>query len=204
MPVEPNMSIDNLISAIYSRAQGRFTLASGSESESARRRANQQQYVCRLKRVSQDAGWRTILIAESDFSDENIQSAYGWAADYREQMLEPETADLYLFLLVKGIPDEEASRIETDDRFCRKFVMRQKESSAEMLDRTFLAMPTTESSTGNFTDPLQTAFAAVAIDHPWTRAHLETWREMLLSGKTGSELAQTLTSTLNTRPEEGQ
>ncbi|WP_433851549.1 ABC-three component system middle component 1 [Stenotrophomonas nitritireducens] len=199
------MNIDSFVLAISNRAQGRFAFNEAEVSLDSivdtPGNIRLSQRVCRLRREGMESGWRTILIAELDFVDDGVQAAYAWAADVREHMAEPETADLYLFLLIRGIPDEEAARIETDDSFCRKFVWRTKESAVDMLDRTFLARPLNDDSSGDFSDPLQTALGAVATDHPWTRAHLSVWRDLLVSGKAGAELAQALSSTLSTNRE---
>jgi len=189
--------IDSMVAAIEARAYGRFTVAPGSDDLMPA--SNQlTQLACtgvsRLQRGGSVAGWRTILLAEVQFTSEAIQALYSWAADVREQLPEPETADLYMFLLINGIPDEEAARIETDDRFCRKVVQRGSESFADLLDRTFLALISHDAGAGAIGDPLQAALTGLADEHPWTQGHIDVWREMLLSGKTGADLARALAS----------
>lgn len=189
------MPIEAMIAAIEARAYGRFTVTSGNDdlmpaSSGLPQLAGVR--VCRLRRSGTSGGWRTILVAEVEFTSEAIQTSYSWAADVREQLPEPETADLYMFLLIQGIPDEEAARIETDDRFCRKVVRRGSESVADLLDRTFLALVSQDADAGAIGDPLQAALTGLADEHPWTQAHLGVWREMLLSGKTGADLARAL------------
>jgi hypothetical protein len=191
------MPIEAMIAAIEARAYGRFTVTAGDDdlmptSSGLPQLAGGR--VCRLQRSGAAGGGRTILVAEVAFTSEAIQTLYSWAADVREQLPEPETADLYMFLLIQGIPDEEAARIETDDRFCRKVVLRDSESVADLLDRTFLAMVSKDAGAGAIGDPLQAALTALADEHPWTQAHLGVWREMLLSGKTGADLARALGS----------
>lgn len=188
------MPIEAMIAAIEARAFGRFTFALGNDdlmpaSSGLPQLAGVR--VCRLQR-SGAGGWRTILVAQGEFTSEVIQTLYSWAADVREQLPEPETADLYMFLLIQGIPDEEAVRIETDDRFCRKVVLRGSESVADLLDRTFLALVSQDADAGAIGDPLQAALAGLAGVHPWTQAHLGVWHEILLSGKTGADLASAL------------
>lgn len=191
------MSIEATISAIEARAFGRFTVSAGDKNlllaPSDFPRVTGAS-VRRLRRSDTAGGWRTILIAKVEFTSEAIQDLYRWAADVRAQLHEPETADLYLFMLVTDIPDEEASRIETDDRFCRKIVLRRAETIGDLLDRTFLATVAQDASTGTIGDPLQAALVGVADEHPWLQAHLSLWREVLLSGLTGDDLALALGS----------
>lgn len=191
------MPIDSMVAAIEARAFGRFIVAPGSNDlmpASTQLTQLSCTSVTRLQRGGSAGGWRTILLAEVQFTSEAIQALYSWAADVREQLPEPETADLYMFLLINGIPDEEAARIETDDRFCRKVVQRGSESFADLLDRTFLALISHDAGAGAIGDPLLAALTGLADEHPWTRGHIDVWREMLLSGKTGADLARALES----------
>lgn len=192
------MLIDTMIAAINARAQGRFVVTSDRGDLLPSSIDPSKAGVCRLQRVGSSSGWRTILVATLDFTSEAVQSAVRWAASVRDQLPEPETADLYMFLMIDDIPSEEAARIETDDRFCRKVVLRSDEQANDLLDRTFLAALTPDGQTGNIGDPLHTALASLAAKHPWTGNHLLAWRELLLSGKTGSELAQALDLAQNT------
>lgn len=116
------------------------------------------------------------------------------AADIREELPEPETADLYMIMMIEGVADEVAGRIETDDRFCRKFVLRSHETANELLDRTFLGSISTETTSSTLSDPLQASLDALGKEHSWTQDHLEAWRDILLSGKTGADLGQSLAS----------
>ena len=191
------MSVDDMISAISNRAHGRFSVSRGAEDLFPLDQPIPHAHVCRLQRVGSSIGWRTILVASMHFSPESVQAAYRWAADVREQLSEPETADLYMFMLIDEIPDEEAARIETDDRFCRKVVLRNWESVNDLLDRTFLAGLSPDGVTSPIGDPLQTALASLAVEHPWTQGYLGTWRDILLSGKTGADLGSELSSVQN-------
>ncbi|MGP4956313.1 ABC-three component system middle component 1 [Pseudomonas helleri] len=192
------MLIDTMIAAINARAQGRFVVTSDRGDLLPSIIDTSKTGVCRLRRVGSSSGWRTILIATLDFTSEAVQTAVHWAASVRDQLPEPETADLYMFLMIDGIPSEEAARIETDDRFCRKVVLRADEQANDLLDRTFLAALTPDGQSGTIGDPLQTALTSLATKHPWTGTHLLAWQEILLSGKTGSELAQALDSVQST------
>lgn len=66
-----------------------------------------------------------MLIAAIPYDLEKIQGAFRWAADVRDTLAEPQTADLYMFMLIDGVASEDAARLETDDRFCRKVVVRE-------------------------------------------------------------------------------
>lgn len=191
------MSVDKMITAISNRALGRFSVSEGAEDLFPLDQPIPNAHVCRLQRVGSSVGWRTILVAHMQYSSESVQTAYRWAADVRDQLSEAETADLYMFMLMDEIPDEEAARIETDDKFCRKVVMRSWESAHDLLDRTFLAGLSPNGVTSPIGDPLQTALASLANEHPWTQGYLGIWRDILLSGKTGSDLANALTSVQN-------
>ncbi len=197
------MSIESMITAVRLRAQGRFTVTdhAGFMPVSLGLPQLKQAHVVRLQRAGSSGGYRTLLIAESSFTSEDIHVVYRWAADIREQLEEPETADLYLLLRVEGIPDEEATRIETDDRFCRKVVLRSAESVSDFLDRTFLAPLFEDSDAGAIGDPLQAALGGLGAQYPWAAPHLVGWRESLLSGKTGVELARALESVVSGKTE---
>jgi hypothetical protein len=67
-------------------------------------------HVLRLKRSHiERAGWRTVLLVELPLTA--LQAANQWAADVRDVLPEPETADLYMFLMISGIAKDDAARI---------------------------------------------------------------------------------------------
>jgi hypothetical protein len=111
----------------------------------------------------------------------------------RDSLSEPETADLYLFLLTDRISRNVGADIEASELFCRKFVTRQDESPEELLDRTFLTQLFTQTEVVAFADPLQTALSQTSERHPWFAAQQQgAWRGALLSGKSGSEIVEDL------------
>jgi len=186
------ISIESVVNAISARAHGRFIVSSDDDTPLFSSLDSENNGICRLKRIGAPSGCRTILIASLASRSESLQCALRWAADVREQLPEPETADLYMFLLIENVSFEDAGRIEADDQFCQKVVLRPEEKVNEFLDRTFLSALTFDGETGMIGDPLQTALHSMADKHPWTGAHLPAWRALLLSGKSGSELAQAL------------
>lgn len=85
-------------------------------------------------------GFRTVLVAHAD-SLHASAAALHWAADVRDALPEPATADIYLFLEIASASLEDCLRLEADDQYCRKYVRRPEESGEEFLKRTFLAAP---------------------------------------------------------------
>ncbi len=54
------------------------------------------------------------LTADNNFGSQTfaaLQAANQWAADVRDMLPEPETADLYMFLMISGIAMDDAARI---------------------------------------------------------------------------------------------
>ncbi len=187
------MTIQGVIEAIIKRAEGRYETPVIDQDLFDFPDSGVDFKICRLKRSnSPSAGFRTILIVDLPFNSLSIQAAFRLAADFRDILPEPQTADLYMFMLIRNIPLEDAARIETDDRFCRKVVAREFEEADDFLDRTFLSAPSSAASSESLNDPLLAALASLGDAHPWTVNHLDSWRNSLLSGKNGSEIANDL------------
>ena len=187
------LTIPEMVAAISKRAEGRYKVSLSDTFELASPSIEIDFTTMQLKRINREgAGWRTVLIAAIPFDSAKIQGAFRWAADVRDMLAEPQTADLYMFMLIEGIASEDAARLETDDRFCRKVVVREEEDVDSFLDRSFLAALSLASSSDNISDPLLASLDALKLAHPWTEPHLETWRELLLSGKSGGDLAEAL------------
>jgi len=186
-------TIQELITAITQRAEGRYEVHLPDMNDIVLPSINFGTAVVRLKRLKLvNAGWRTVLITECPCGLEYIQSAFRWAADVRDMLAEPQTVDLYMFMLIKDIESEDASRLETDDRFCRKVVLREGEDIASFLDRSFLASLTPASGGNEINDPLLASLSSLCQAHSWVKPHIEQWRELLLSEKTGDEVVQSL------------
>jgi hypothetical protein len=191
------MSIEQFLAAVQSRAEGRFELqTAGAEIDALQALAPEQltnRQVIRLCRIGNErAGWRTLLIATLA-STSDLTTANRWAAEARDSLPEPGTADLYLFLLTDAIVDNVGADIEASELFCRKFVLRQNESAEELLDRTFLTRLFSQTAGVSFTDPLQAALSQTAEHHLWFSVRQqEAWRGALLSGKPGSDIVDDL------------
>ena len=187
------INISELVSAIRQRAEGRFEVAAPQTVDLASPLAEIEFQTIQLKRVNKEgAGWRTVLIAAFPFELANIQGAFRWAADVRDMLPEPQTADLYMFLLIEGVASEDAARLETDDRFCRKVVAREQENVSSFLDRSFLASLIPFGSSDGITDPLLAALESLKKAHSWVEPHLPEWHGLLLSGMAGVDIADAL------------
>lgn len=187
------LTISEMVAAIAKRAEGRYEILLSKNFELASPSTEFESTTVQLKRVNQEgAGWRTVLIAAFPFDSAKIQGAFRWAADVRDMLVEPQTADLYMFMLIEGIASEDAARLETDDRFCRKIVVREQEDVSSFLDRSFLATLSPAGSANAISDPVLASLNSLAIAHSWVVPHLEVWRELLLSGRSGSDIAEAL------------
>jgi hypothetical protein len=151
--------------------------------------------VIRLKRISKpDASWRTIIITVIDFKKE-FKAALQWAAATKDELLDPETSDLYLIIAFRNsnLSQEECINIEVSEQFCRKYVLRPKEVVDDLINRTFLASLITESSNEEISDPLSIALNKTSIEKSWFNEKiLEEWRNAFLSGESGAELVDLL------------
>ncbi|RAW92057.1 ABC-three component system middle component 1 [Photorhabdus laumondii] len=186
-------TIQELVTAITKRAEGRYEVHLPNADEMVSPSIDIGITAIQLKRINREnAGWRTVLITAFPSNLDNIQSAFRWAADIRDQLAEPQTADLYMFMLIDGIESEDAARFETDDRFCRKVVLREQEDIDSFLDRSFLASLTPARGGNDISDPLLASLSSMCQAHTWVKPHLETWRELLLSEKSGDEIVNLL------------
>ncbi|HHM8582332.1 TPA: ABC-three component system middle component 1, partial [Pseudomonas aeruginosa] len=151
--------------------------------------------ILRLKRARiEKAGWRTVLLIE--LPSHLAQEAHQWAASVRDVLPEPETSDLFMFIILQEATHDEAIRIETDDRFCRKVVARQQETPMEFLDRTFLAALDPPGNVETLSDPLVAALQALSSAQSWTRDHIDFWKTELLSTTNGADVARSLRASM--------
>lgn len=187
------LTIPEMVAAISKRAEGRYEVSVSEMFELVSPSIEIDSAMVQLKRANRGgAGWRTVLISAFPFDLAKIQGAFRWAADVRDMLAEPQTADLYMFMLVEGIASEDAARLETDDRFCRKVVVREQEDVDSFLDRTFLATLSPAGNPDNISDPVLASLGSLSFAHPWVEPHLETLRELLLSGQSGVDIAEAL------------
>ncbi len=151
--------------------------------------------VLRLQRkLSGTRGSRTLLVCELANSKE-IDHALEWSAACKDFLLDPESADLYLFLVLReqDITVEQCINIEANDKFCRKFIQRPSESNEEMIDRTFLLSVADNSTNQSIQDPLTVALTLTSKDVDWFDKPVQNdWRAKLLSVKSGPELIELL------------
>lgn len=185
------MNIDTVVEHIALRAQGRYL--TGSEESSAAEfialsSSEVSKRVFRLRR-NESAGWRTILIAHAPYSEDAVRSTYSWAANVRERLPGAQSADLYMLMLMDGIADEEAAKIETDENFCRKFVLKSNESLTDILDRTFLGPVSAQDDGGPVQNPVVVAIEAMVQTHPWARALVSEWERVLIQGNSAEAIA---------------
>lgn len=186
-------SIEELIKAITERAKHRYEIRLPETDEMISPSADIGISAIQLKRINrQNAGWRTVLITAFPFDLDNIQSAFRWAADVRDLLAEPQTADLYMFMLIEGVESEDAARFETNDRFCRKVVLRDCEDIDSFLDRSFLASLTPARVGSDINDPLLASFDSLLKVHSWVKPHIDIWRELLLSNKSEEDVIHSL------------
>lgn len=190
------LTLQELASAIIQRVEGRYDVCPCDVTELMLPEVDYPSDVIRLKRSHiEKAGWRTILLIELPLTV--LQAANQWAADVRDVLPEPETADLYMFLLISGIAKDDAARIETDDRFCRKVVVRESEAAGDFLNRTFLAALDPAGDVETLSDPLVSALNALTKAHPWSAPHLAAWKEELLTNRNGADVVRVLTDSLS-------
>jgi hypothetical protein len=187
------MGSEQFSEAIQARTEGRYIVqVVGPENEELLALAPElllDRQVVRLRRNGREkAGWRTVLIATLG-SEAELPIATRWAAEVRDSLLEPETADLYMIISVDGLSDNVVASIEANEQFCRKFVPRLGECIENLLDRTFLGPMISKSEGEALIDPLIASLSITSERHKWLGAYRqESWHKALLSGKTGSDL----------------
>lgn len=191
-------TLQELASAIIQRVEGRYDVYPRDVKELMLPEVEYNSYVLRLKRSHiEQAGWRTVLLIELPLTA--LHAANQWAADVRDVLPEPETSDLYMFLIINGIAKDDAARIENDDRFCRKFVLRESEATGDFLNRTFLAVVNPAGDVETLSDPLVSALNALSAAHPWTSPHISDLKAQLLTNKNGADVVRVLTDSLTER-----
>lgn len=193
------MTLQQLAAAIRQRAEGRYEVYPVDTIELPE--VEHTSEILRLKRSRIDkAGWRTILLIELPLSA--VQAAHQWAANVRDVLPEPETSDLYMFMVISDVINDEAARIETDDRFCRKFVARQPETAVDFLDRTFLAALDPPGNVETLSDPLISALNSLSAAHPWTDSHITAWKAELLANTSGADVVRVLSDSLDSNEDQ--
>jgi hypothetical protein len=156
-----NISAGSFIEAINASNPNRFTVQADDKSQKYSLLADDENLtdiaVMRLGRLKTGTDYfRTVLISVLNNKTE-LQIALRWAAEVKRELLDPETSDLYMIIVIPDLPNESCTRIESTEAFCRKFVLRLDESPSELISRTFIAHLSEEESTKEITDPLTEA-----------------------------------------------
>jgi len=146
--------------------------------------------------------FKTILVVSIE-NEKELVYPLKWIATVKEMLLDPESADLYLFVFQNGnISLESCLRIESTEQFCRKYILYPEESFEHFLGRTFFTKLAVSAEDILDSDPLLKAFSAVQKDHKWFASNEQKrWAEIFLSGKTSAELIEDLI-TINTENNE--
>lgn len=196
---EDNIGMPSLVDRISEAAVSRFIVVTeGQEIELLKKLAPAKLTnieVVRLQRIAMGTpGWRTLIVATIGSSTE-IDLAIEWSAFCKEELLDPESSDLYLIVAVKNLDLslEECVSIEASEKFCRKFILRPNETVDQLLSRTFLLEIAGDSSSEGIIDPLTIALSETAKEAAWfTEDQRDLWRQLLLSSKSGHELVERL------------
>lgn len=142
--------------------------------------------------------WKTLLIVEIQ-NKEEIRSALEWSAIVKDALLDPETADLYLFIVFEkdraDISIEECYSIESSEQYCRKYVERPDKTPLELIERTFMSKLEEAHQEADAVDPINSVMSSTAEKHSWfTDEEQKKWRAVLLSDNSGNELVELLIS----------
>jgi hypothetical protein len=138
---------------------------------------------------------KTVLVAGITQSD-SIELAVDWAALAKDTLSNPETSDIYLFLVNTAalpISTEECLTIESSELLCRRFVLRPNETIADFVQRTFIEKTKVADPVDLAADPLLKAFREVSKQYPWFDQHEQLrWRQAFNSGLSGYDFFQTI------------
>lgn len=198
------MAIENITSAsvasdIVSMSEGRFIISNNDHLNEVLQEITPEslndRLILSLKRDWHNSGGeRTLLVAVLGSLSE-FKIALQWAASVKDELLEPANGDLYLFIVIKGddLSIEQCTDIESSDRICRRYVLRPEETIEDLLNRSFIAPVMGNADTAGISDPLHLALEKTASNQQWfTQEEQQTWQQILLSGKTGQELIESL------------
>lgn len=205
------LTLANLVAGINEKAKEKYVLRTEGEDIDQWMSYcpdNKDDYaIIRLKRHNNRSEfWKTILIAfvaEPDF----FQSAFNWIASIKDELLDPETADLYFIGAVTAseVSIEFCTNIETKEQFCRKYILRPGETMQALMDRTFLATLDGSKLSTEIADPLFTAINQTGLRiNTFTAGQQTHWRNVLLNGKTGADLIDDLFQQLTIKPEQDE
>lgn len=136
--------------------------------------------------------WKTLLIVELE-DQSHLKLAIDWLVLVKESLLDPETADIYLFLTFNSNTGvEDSLRIESTEQFCRKYVLLPDEDISEFVNRTFLQKLVNSDETIAGKDPLESAFSKTSEKHNWLTSEMQKRWKNAFSDLSGSELADAI------------
>lgn len=153
----------------------------------------------RIKRLGTKVDrWKTLVFVEIEADRESeikneLKSALSWIASVKENLLEPESTDLFLFLAFNSdISNEECLRIESTEQFCRKYVLLQNEEISEFINRTFLQKLQSSDDIIEGTDPLERAFSNTFVQYSWLTPEVQNIWKKAFSEFSGMDLLEKL------------
>ncbi|EGW41746.1 ABC-three component system middle component 1 [Desulfosporosinus sp. OT] len=151
--------------------------------------------IFRIKRSNIEVDtWKTLVFIEIAADSESeikaeLKSALTWIASVKENLLGPESVDLYLFLAFnRDISAQECLRIESTEQFCRKYVLLPNEEISDFVNRTFLQRFISSEDTSESTDPLEKAFSKTLAQFSWLTPEVQKGWKKAFSELSGSEL----------------
>ena len=187
------MNCDRMVEEIIARAGDRFEVVTDTELAELALESLTDVRALKLRRpasVSKTA--RTILVGYVSGANQ-IRELSRWSAEVRDNLLEPETSDLYLFLVADGVAQHECSRIEADEQFCRKYVASSLDGFTALLDRTFLSRLASSKEGTTLTDPVTVAFELTEKTYPWLDEAVQgKWLKVLAADRPGKDLVAEL------------
>lgn len=181
------MSCEDLHKAVLELAKSRFLITEPDRSNYLYDLAQEDIFprsVVTLKKLTAKSGGnKTILLAYFS-SPDLIGLGAKWAANVRDALPEPEASDLYLFLSVNGLSEGECSRLEADEQFCRKYVLRPSETNSNLVLRTFLGPLEVGVDDFNVADPVVSAMRLTEKQHEWLNSPIqEYWKELFIESR---------------------
>jgi len=152
--------------------------------------------ILKVKRVNTDNGFKTIVVTVAEKFDENdYKLILEYTALIKEQLIDPETADLYLVVLFNemNITLEQCINLEASELLCRKYILRPNENHEDLLHRTFFHTLSTERDNEIITDPLLAALKKTAESNTWLSLENQlNWQTAFLSKDSGYDLIHKL------------
>lgn len=197
------MKIEELISSITESLTDRFQIEKATDFSSMllelAENKHLQKSIMRIQRIPKNnelqlATWKTLLIVELRNMEE-LKDALEWTALVKDTLLDPDTADLYLFISSEKdeISLEQSLRIESTEQFCRKYVQRPDETFERLIERTFLQKIEDSSKKTIDIDPLYNALSLTSSSFKWfTKEEQKKWKNVFLSAYIGSDLVEKL------------